>query len=77
MSDYSIVNLKEIDDSDVDKAPNLEAHFGRTHIDSEHLGVSHFHYNAGLSARRWATPTTVSRRRSTSSSTVPAASSYE
>jgi mannose-6-phosphate isomerase-like protein (cupin superfamily) len=48
MSDYSIVNLKQIDDSAGDNAANLEAHFGRKHIDSEHLGVSHFHYNAGF-----------------------------
>jgi mannose-6-phosphate isomerase-like protein (cupin superfamily) len=48
MSDYSIVNLKEIDDSAGDNASNLEAHFGRKYIDSEHLGVSHFQYKAGF-----------------------------
>jgi uncharacterized cupin superfamily protein len=48
MSDYTIVNLKEIDDSAGDNAANLEAHFGRKHLDSEHLGVSHFRYNPGF-----------------------------
>ena len=48
MSDYTIVNLKEIDDSAGDNASNLEAHFGRKHLDSEHLGVSHFRYNPGF-----------------------------
>ena len=42
MSDYTKVNLKEIDDSAGDNAGKLEAHFGRKLLDSEHLGVSHF-----------------------------------
>jgi mannose-6-phosphate isomerase-like protein (cupin superfamily) len=44
MSDYTIINLKEIDNSAGDHAPDLEAHFGRKHLDSEHLGVSYFRY---------------------------------
>jgi mannose-6-phosphate isomerase-like protein (cupin superfamily) len=44
MSDYTLTNLKEIDDSAGDHAPNLEAHFGRKHLNSEHLGVSYFRY---------------------------------
>jgi mannose-6-phosphate isomerase-like protein (cupin superfamily) len=50
MSDYTIKNLKEIDDSAAEYAPNLEAHFGRRHIDSEHLGVSYFRYGPGFRA---------------------------
>ena len=48
MSDYTIVNLKEIDDSAGDYAPDLEAHFARSHLDSEHLGVSYFRYGSGF-----------------------------
>jgi uncharacterized cupin superfamily protein len=48
MSDYAIANLKEIDDSAGDYAPDLEAHFARKHLDSEHLGVSYFRYGPGF-----------------------------
>jgi mannose-6-phosphate isomerase-like protein (cupin superfamily) len=47
MSDYTITNLKEIDDSAAEN-PGLEARFGRSHLDSEHLGVSYFHYGPGV-----------------------------
>ena len=47
MSDYTIVNLKEIEDSAGDRSPDLAAHFGRKHLDSEHLGVSYFRYGPG------------------------------
>src|SRR5436853_7693673 len=48
MSDFTIANLKEIDDSAGQHAPNLEAHFARGHLDSEHLGVSYFRYGTGF-----------------------------
>jgi mannose-6-phosphate isomerase-like protein (cupin superfamily) len=48
VSDYTIVNLKEVEDSAGDHAPNLEAHFARKHLDSEHLGVSYFRYAPGF-----------------------------
>jgi mannose-6-phosphate isomerase-like protein (cupin superfamily) len=44
MSDYTLTNLKEIDNSAGEHAPNLEAYFGRKHLNSEHLGVSYFRY---------------------------------
>ena len=47
MSDYTIVNLKEIDDSAGDRAPALESRFARKYLDSEHLGVSYFRYGPG------------------------------
>ncbi len=46
MSDYTITNLREIEDSAADDA-NLEARFGRKHLNSEHLGVSFFRYGPG------------------------------
>lgn len=52
MPDYTIVNLKEIDDSAGDSAPDLEARFGRKHLDSEHLGVSFFRYASGYRSGR-------------------------
>jgi mannose-6-phosphate isomerase-like protein (cupin superfamily) len=48
MSDYTIINLREIDNSAGEYAPNLEAYFGRKHLDSEHLGVSFFRYAPGF-----------------------------
>ena len=44
MSSYSTVNLLEIDDSVGDRAPGIEGRFGRKHLDSRDLGVSHFRY---------------------------------
>jgi Cupin domain. len=48
MSDYTIINLKEIDNSAGEYAPNLEAYFARKHLNSEHLGVSYFRYGPGF-----------------------------
>jgi mannose-6-phosphate isomerase-like protein (cupin superfamily) len=47
MSDYTITNLREIDDSTADN-PDLEARFGRKHLNSEHLGVSFFRYGPNV-----------------------------
>ena len=46
MSAYTIKNLDEIDSSSPN--PLVEARFGRSHIDSEHLGVSRFRYGPGF-----------------------------
>ena len=48
MSDYTIINLKEIDNSAGEHTPDLEAYLGRKHLDSEHLGVSYFRYGPGF-----------------------------
>jgi mannose-6-phosphate isomerase-like protein (cupin superfamily) len=50
MSDYTITNLREIDDS-ADNA-ELEARFARKHLSSEHLGVSFFRYGPGYRSGR-------------------------
>ena len=44
MSDHTIVNLLEIDDSVRGRLPGLEGRFGRKHLGSRHLGVSHWSY---------------------------------
>jgi uncharacterized cupin superfamily protein len=47
MSDYAIVNLLEIEDSVAGRAPGMEGRFGRKHLGSRDLGVSHFRYAPG------------------------------
>lgn len=44
MSDYSLKNLSEIENSAADRGPGMEARFARKHLDSVHLGVSLFRY---------------------------------
>lgn len=51
MSAYTIVNLKEIEDSVGERAPGVEGRFGRSHLDSEHLGITYFRYAPGLRAK--------------------------
>jgi mannose-6-phosphate isomerase-like protein (cupin superfamily) len=50
MPNFTIKNLMEIDDSAAGRGPEIEARFARTHLDSEHLGVSLFRYGAGYRA---------------------------
>ena len=44
MPDYSVKNLREIENSAADRGPGLDARFARKYLDSEHLGVSLFRY---------------------------------
>jgi mannose-6-phosphate isomerase-like protein (cupin superfamily) len=46
MPNYSIKNLKEVEDSAANRDADVEARFGRKHLDSEHLGISYFRYGA-------------------------------
>jgi mannose-6-phosphate isomerase-like protein (cupin superfamily) len=48
MSDFSVKNLKEVDDAFADRGLDGEARFGRKHLGSEHLGVSYFRYGPNL-----------------------------
>jgi quercetin dioxygenase-like cupin family protein len=48
MPDYAIVNLLEIDDAVGDRLPGLEGRFGRRHLGSRDLGISHWRYAPGL-----------------------------
>jgi mannose-6-phosphate isomerase-like protein (cupin superfamily) len=45
---YSIVNLRELDDSVGDLAPGIEGRFARKHLASRDLGVSLFRYGPRL-----------------------------
>jgi mannose-6-phosphate isomerase-like protein (cupin superfamily) len=49
MSGYTVKNLKEVDDSGAGFG-DVEARFGRRHLNSEHLGVSYFRYGPGARA---------------------------
>jgi mannose-6-phosphate isomerase-like protein (cupin superfamily) len=50
MSNYSVTNLKEIEDSVGARAPQIEGRFARQHLDSRELGVSYFRYAPGFRA---------------------------
>jgi mannose-6-phosphate isomerase-like protein (cupin superfamily) len=51
VSAYTIINLKQIEDSVGERAPGVEGRFGRRHLDSEHLGITYFRYAPGLQAK--------------------------
>ena len=48
MPDYTIVNLLELEDTVSERLPGLEGRFGRKHLDSRDIGVSHWRYAPGL-----------------------------
>jgi mannose-6-phosphate isomerase-like protein (cupin superfamily) len=48
MADYTIVNLLEIDDSVGGRVAGLEGRFGRNHMGSRDLGISHFRWAPGV-----------------------------
>ena len=47
MTAFTIVNLKEIEDSAGERSPDLEARFARQQLNSTHLGISYFRYAPG------------------------------
>jgi quercetin dioxygenase-like cupin family protein len=44
MANFTHRNLKELPDTAAERGLDMEARFGRSHIGSEHLGVSYFRY---------------------------------
>ena len=48
MTDFTIKNLKDIEDAAAGRGPDIEARFGRKHLETEHLGVSYFRYGPGF-----------------------------
>jgi quercetin dioxygenase-like cupin family protein len=48
MSRFAMVNLLEVEDTVGDRAPGIEGRFGRKHLGSRDLGVSHFRYAPNL-----------------------------
>jgi quercetin dioxygenase-like cupin family protein len=47
LSGYTIVNLMELENRAVEGGSTLDARFARSHIDSEHIGLSHIRYAPG------------------------------
>jgi mannose-6-phosphate isomerase-like protein (cupin superfamily) len=50
MPGFTLKNLKELEDLAADRGPDIEARFARSHIESEHLGVSYLRYGPGFRA---------------------------
>ncbi len=48
MSRFATVNLLEMENSVGDRAPGVEGRFGRKHLDSRDIGVSHFRYQPNV-----------------------------
>ncbi len=48
MSRFATVNLLEVENSVGERAPGVEGRFGRKHLDSRDLGISHFRYEPNL-----------------------------
>ena len=48
MSNYTIANLLEVEDSYNGRVPGLEGHFARKHLESRDLGVSLFRFEASV-----------------------------
>jgi mannose-6-phosphate isomerase-like protein (cupin superfamily) len=44
MPDYAIVNLLDLEDNFQGKAPGFEGRFGRKHMGSRDLGISHWRF---------------------------------
>jgi mannose-6-phosphate isomerase-like protein (cupin superfamily) len=51
MSQYSLINLKEVEDSVAGRSPDVEGRFARKHLDSRELGISYWHYAPGYRSR--------------------------
>jgi quercetin dioxygenase-like cupin family protein len=47
MSNHAIVNLRDLEDSVGGRVEGVEGRFGRTPLESEHLGISLFRYAPG------------------------------
>lgn len=44
MSNYAIINIRDAEDSIAGRVEGVEGRFGRTSLESDHLGVSLFRY---------------------------------
>lgn len=50
MPDFKLTNLKQVEDAAAKRGPDIEARFARSHLGSQHLGVSYFRYAPGYRA---------------------------
>ena len=51
MSDYTKLNLLELENTVGDRAPQIEGRFGRTKLGARDIGVSHWRYEPGFRAK--------------------------
>jgi mannose-6-phosphate isomerase-like protein (cupin superfamily) len=50
LTNFTIKNLMDVEDSAADRGAEIEARFARKHLGSQHLGVSYFRYGPGFKA---------------------------
>lgn len=50
MSDYTLINFGDLENSAAGRGFDMEARFARQHINSEHLGITMFRYGPGVHA---------------------------
>jgi mannose-6-phosphate isomerase-like protein (cupin superfamily) len=50
MPDYTLKNLKEVDDLAAGRGGDIEARFGRKQLGAQQVGVSYFRYGPGFRA---------------------------
>jgi mannose-6-phosphate isomerase-like protein (cupin superfamily) len=50
VADFTKINLLGLDDLAAGRAPGLEARMGRSALETEHLGISHFRLEPGVRA---------------------------
>jgi mannose-6-phosphate isomerase-like protein (cupin superfamily) len=48
MPNFTLVNLRDVEDVAGERAPGIEGRFARKHMDSTELGVSYFRYSPNL-----------------------------
>lgn len=47
MANFTVQNIKDLQDVAAEREDDVEARFGRSALDSEHLGISYFRYGPG------------------------------
>jgi mannose-6-phosphate isomerase-like protein (cupin superfamily) len=48
MTDYSKINFADVENLAAGRGFDVDARFGRSHIESEHIGVSRFQFGPGV-----------------------------
>ena len=62
MSNYTVKNLKDVEDVTGGRVPEVEGRIARSELDSRELGVSYFRYGPAVPFPRWVTVTASERR---------------
>jgi mannose-6-phosphate isomerase-like protein (cupin superfamily) len=51
MANFTVKNLKEVQDAAAAREEDVEARFARGELDAEHLGITYFRYGPGFRSR--------------------------